>query len=145
MSIGVTLRRNVRQVGDEPQNVHVGAAVFVCLGDREVSNMVIEPFPGPPKPTKGTVCPPNHCVLNRALVPTPVGPKHHLVTILRGVIRDGIEHQEPLPTSGFKRFNLKGGCPTSSPSCSVQPPRPRAKIQNGQRDSPGSRDPRGRA
>ena len=111
MSIGVPLGRNIRQVGDEPQDVNMGAAVFVCFRNREISDMVVKPFPRASKPAKGTMCPSNHCVLNRALVPAPVGPKHHLIAELRRVIGDRVEHEEPLPTRGFEGLDLEASVP----------------------------------
>ena len=89
----------------------MGATVFVRLGNREVSDMIIKPIPGPPKPAKGAVCPSNHCVLNRALVPAPVGPKHHLIAELRRVIGDRVEHEEPLTTRGFEGLDLEASVP----------------------------------
>ena len=111
MSVGVPLGRHVRKMGNEPKNVNVGTAVFVRLRNCEIPDMVIEPFPGTSKSAERPVGPSNHCVLNRTLVATPVGPKHHLIAKLRGVVRDGVEHQKPLPARSLKGFNLEAGIP----------------------------------
>ena len=55
--------------------------------------------------------PSNNRVLNRALVPPPVGTEHHLIAELRRVIGDRVEHQEPLPTGSLEGFNLKASVP----------------------------------
>ena len=145
MSVGVPLRGDVRKVGDEPENVNMGATILMRLRNREISDMVVRTLSqGQPKPPERTVGPSNNCVLNRTLIPAPVGPEHHLIAELRRVIGDRVEHQEPLPTGSLEGFNLKGGCPTSSPNRSVRPTRPRAKTRTCRRDSPGNQGHRGR-
>ena len=111
MGIGVPLGSDVRKVGNEPENVNVGATILMCLRNREIPDMVIETLPRPTKPAEGTMGPSNNRVLNRALIPAPVGPEHHLIAMPGGIISDRVEHQEPLPARSFESLNLKPGVP----------------------------------
>ena len=135
MSIGVPLRGDVRKVGNEPENVNVGATILMCLRNREISDVVIETLPRPSKPAEGTMGPSNNRVLNRALVPPPVGTEHHLIAELRRVIGDRVEHQEPLPTGSLEGFNLEAGVPPPHRTGACGRLRPRAKTRTYRRDS----------